>query len=137
MNEYYRRQINYYETDQMGVVHHSNYIKWYEEARLDFFKKSDINYRNVEDMGIYIPVLSANINFISFTKYPEVVEIRVKIKEFNGVRMLVEYEVYNIEREELVNSGYTTHCFLNKEYKQINLKKHNNYLYMKLINKIK
>lgn len=137
MNEYYRRQINYYETDQMGVVHHSNYIKWYEEARLDFFKKSDINYRNVEDMGIYIPVLSANINFISFTKYPEVVEIRVKIKEFNGVRMLVEYEVYNIEREELVNSGYTTHCFLNKEYKPINLKKHNNDLYMKLINKIK
>lgn len=137
MNEYYRRQINYYETDQMGVVHHSNYIKWYEEARLDFFKKSDINYRNLEDMGIYIPVLGANINFISFTKYPEVVEIRVKIKEFNGVRMLVEYEVYNIEREELVNSGYTTHCFLNKEYKPINLKKHNNDLYMKLINKIK
>ena len=48
----YNRKINYYETDKMAIVHHSNYIRFFEEARLDMMDKFDLNYRKMEDMGI-------------------------------------------------------------------------------------
>ena len=54
----YERQVKYYETDKMGVVHHSNYIRWFEEARVEFMRDNDISYRHMEEEGIQIPVVS-------------------------------------------------------------------------------
>lgn len=47
---FYTHKAQYYETDQMGIVHHSNYIRWFEEARVDFFEKIGCSYKDIEDM---------------------------------------------------------------------------------------
>ena len=59
MNFIYERKINYYETDKMGVVHHSNYIRWFEEARGAYMEDRNYPYENIENKGMCVPVLSA------------------------------------------------------------------------------
>ena len=61
----YRRRVRYYETDRMGVVHHSNYLRFLEDARMDWIRDHIINYSEMEKMGIIIPVVSATGNFKS------------------------------------------------------------------------
>ena len=56
----YGRKIQYYETDRMGIVHHSNYIRWMEEARIDALAQIGIPYDKIEAAGILIPVLEAS-----------------------------------------------------------------------------
>lgn len=118
----YARKAFYYETDQMGVVHHSNYVRWFEEARLHFLEEIGIPYDKIEESGVMIPVLSVTSNFHEFVRYNEEVRIEVTITKFNGVRMTIEYEVYNNETNKLCNTGISTHCFIDNNYKVIRLK---------------
>ena len=60
----YEHTINYYETDRMGIVHHSNYIRFFEEARIDYLKKIGLDYKKVEDMGLIMPVLGVECKYI-------------------------------------------------------------------------
>lgn len=53
----YTHRVQYYETDKMGIVHHSNYIRWFEEARIDWMRHCGISYREMEKQGIIVPVL--------------------------------------------------------------------------------
>lgn len=121
----YIRKAFYYETDQMKVVHHSNYIRWFEEARLHFLDEIGIPYDKIEESGIMIPVLSVTSNFHEFVKYKEEVRIEVKITAFNGVRMTIEYNIYNNDTNKLCNTGVSSHCFIDNNYKPVRLK--NNY----------
>lgn len=121
----YIRTANYYETDKMGVIHHSNYIRWFEEARLHFLDEIGIPYDEVEASGVMIPVLSVTSNFHEFVKYKDEVRIEVEITEFNGVRMTITYMIYNNKTNKLCNTGLSTHCFIDNNYKVIRLK--NNY----------
>lgn len=61
----YEHHAKYYETDQMGIIHHSNYVKWMEEARLDLMDQIGLNYRQMEDMEIISPVLSISVEYHS------------------------------------------------------------------------
>ena len=56
----YRRLVQYYETDRMGIVHHSNYIRWFEEARTDFLRNNGIVYSDLEQSGVMIPVVNVS-----------------------------------------------------------------------------
>ena len=58
--EHYYHNVQYYETDKMGVTHHSNYIRWMEEARIDFFKKLGFDYLDFEKQGVFSPVIGLN-----------------------------------------------------------------------------
>ena len=62
----YEHHAKYYETDQMGIIHHSNYVKWMEEARLDLMDQIGLNYRQMEDMEIISPVLSISVEYGTF-----------------------------------------------------------------------
>ena len=59
----YLRQPHYYETDQMGIIHHSNYIRWFEEARVDWLTFLDVPYYKIEEAGIIIPVLAVTCDY--------------------------------------------------------------------------
>ncbi len=57
--EPYERTAHYYETDRMGIIHHSNYIRWFEETRIHYLDKAGYPYSEMEKDGVMIPVLSA------------------------------------------------------------------------------
>ena len=127
----YERKINYYETDKMGIVHHSNYIRYLEETRCKWLEELEMPFDEFERQGITIPVLGVNISYKYHVTFGDTIIIRPYMKEFTGVRMTVGYEVIDKQTKNIVLTGETKHCFTNKELKPINLKKQNKEFYDK------
>ena len=126
----YRHKVQDYETDQMKVVHHSNYIRWFEEARTDFLEKSGFSYAWMEEQGIIIPVLSVSAEYKAMVHYGEDILIKPTVTEFNGVKLLLSYEVRQDRTGELTTTGTSCHCFLDREYRPLRLKKEFPQVYM-------
>ena len=125
----YERNVYYYETDRMGIVHHSNYIRWFEEARDDFMIQIGCPYKDLEDEGIMIPVLSVSSTYKKAFGYGDVFEVTIIPRAFNGIKFLMEYEVRNKENDEIYAIGQSTHCFLNTNMRPMLLKKKKPELY--------
>lgn len=119
----FTRKINYYETDRMGIVHHSNYIRFLEEARcamLDFYQ---MPYSAFEEQGVMIPVLGVNCSFKQHVTFDDVIEIKPFVKDFNGVRLTMGYTVIEQKTGNLVLTGETKHCFTDMNLKPVRLQK--------------
>lgn len=119
----YRHKVQYYETDQMGVVHHSNYIRWFEEARTDYMEQMGMGYDEMEKQGIMSPVLAVEADYLRMVHFGEVVAIETFIKEYNGIKLTVEYQVIDDKTGTLHCRGTTKHCFLSKQGRPISLKR--------------
>ena len=119
----YIHKVQYYETDKMGITHHSNYIRWMEEARVDMLEKIDFGYDKLESQGIISPVVEVECQYKESTRFAENVEIDVKITEYTGVRYTVEYEMRNAETKNLVLKGKSKHCFINENGRPIKITK--------------
>lgn len=119
----YVKQAQYYETDQMGVIHHSNYIRWFEEARVDFLNQAGAGYREMEAAGIMSPVLSVSCQYKSMVRFGERVEIRIGITGYNGIKLNLCYEVRDAASGEIRCTGESSHCFLGRDGKPISLKR--------------
>lgn len=120
----YHHKVQYYETDRMGITHHSNYVRWMEEARVDYLSKIGCGYDMLEDEGIISPVLSVNCNYKKTTTFADNVVISVKVKEFKGVKLVLAYEMRKEGDESIVCTATSEHCFVNSDFKPINLKKY-------------
>ena len=131
----YLHKVHYYETDQMGVVHHSNYIRWFEEARIDFMEQLGMNYESMENDGIISPVTSVECKYKSSVKFGDVVHINTRLESFNGITFRIYYKVTDSKTCELRAEGTSSHCFVNKKGRLISLKKENS-LYYDLFSKI-
>lgn len=119
--EAYQHRVQYYETDKMGITHHSNYIRWMEEARLDFLEQIGWNFEKLEAMGIVSPVIAVDCKYRAMTRFPETITILVAVEEFKGVKLRLKYTMQN-EAKEVVCEGLSEHCFLNAEGKFLWLK---------------
>lgn len=119
----YIHRVQYYETDKMGITHHSNYIRWMEEARVDFLAKIGYPYNKLEEIGVISPVIGVECNYINPSTFNDDVEIEVAVEEYKGVRLVISYIMTNIKTNEKILEGKTRHCFVNSEGKPIILKK--------------
>lgn len=117
----YLHRIQYYETDQMAIVHHSNYIRWFEEARVDWFEQMGLPFAQIEAMGIQIPVVSCAARYHVSAKFGDTVAIYLTCDTYNGVRLGVSYEVRSQTTGALLATGTSEHCFLNPEGRVLNL----------------
>lgn len=117
----YEHKVQYYETDKMGIVHHSNYIRWMEEARIDFLSQIGWDYKKLEDMGIASPVTAVECKYKISTTFADLITIYVEVEEYKGVKLKLKYEMK--KDDVLVCEGHSEHCFLNAEGNIINLKR--------------
>ena len=117
----YIHTVQYYETDRMGITHHSNYIRWMEEARIDFLSRIGWDYARLEASGIISPVLTVTCDYKHTTTFSDKVSIHVSVNELKGVRLYFSYEMKN-ETGDIVCLGTSSHTFLNTEGKPIRLK---------------
>ena len=129
----YERKINYYETDKMGVVHHSNYIRFFEEARCQFLEKAGLPYDMLEEKGIMSPVLVFSCQYKQHVTFGDVIEIHTKITSYTGVKFTVGYEVYNKKTGALCVTGESNHCFTDSNMKPLNMRKHHIDVYEKFM----
>lgn len=114
-------RVRYYETDRMGIVHHSNYIRWFEIGRTDWLRKMGASYRKVEEAGFYLPVLEVTCQYKKSALYDDELVIKTELAQYNGIRLTFRYDVYR--QDELLVSGTTTHCWTTNQLKPVNLKK--------------
>ncbi|MBQ3509117.1 MAG: acyl-CoA thioesterase [Peptococcaceae bacterium] len=118
----YKHKVQYYETDQMGMVHHSNYIRWFEEARVDYLDAIGLPYKQMEEEGIGSPVLEMHCQYKSKVTFGETVTIRVRMKSYTGLRFSVVYEVIG-EDGKLRCTGESGHCFMTMAGRPLSIKK--------------
>lgn len=108
----YERSPFYYETDKMGIVHHSNYIRWFEEVRVAYMADRGYTYSRMEDEGVMIPVLGVECKYRIPVKFGQTVLIRGKIDLFDGLRLNVSYEIVDKETGKVCVTGSSEHCFV-------------------------
>lgn len=119
----YEHQAQYYETDQMGIIHHSNYIRWFESARIWYMSQIGIDYRDMEKQGVISPVLEVSCTYKSMVHFGDVVEIIPKVEKYNGVTLELSYQILDRETREVRTYGRSRHCFLGQDGKPLSLKK--------------
>ena len=122
MNNYIRK-VQYHETDKMGIAHHSNYIKWMEEARIDFLEQMGYGYAKLEADGIISPVIAVECEYKRPSYFGDELEIKVEIDEFERVKLVLRYTVTNRKTGELIASARSSHCFLSPKGMPISLKR--------------
>ena len=118
----YTRKVHYYETDMMGMVHHSNYIRWMEEARLDFMEQLGFPYAQMEANGVYSPVISVACEYKHPCVFGEEISVSVAVESFNGVKLAIAYEMKNGDGET-VCTGRSEHVFMHKGGSFVRLKR--------------
>ena len=116
----YTRAVYYYETDKMGVVHHSNYARWLEEARTAFFDDVDLAYIVTESYGIMSPVTDISLKFKRSAHFGDRFTVRLRMTKYTGVRFRVKYVVVN-QKEEILAEGESGHAFIDTEHKPVAL----------------
>lgn len=131
--EPYKRRINYYETDKMQVVHHSNYIRFLEECRMDFMRQVGLDYQLMEENGIMIPVLSVSCNYQTPARFGDVICIIPKVEAFHGVKFAMSYKIYSEDFSVLHNEAATEHCFVDFDFKPVRLKRDYPDIYNKMM----
>ncbi|MCH5339173.1 MAG: acyl-CoA thioesterase [Acetatifactor sp.] len=122
MTKTYEHVVQYYETDKMGITHHSNYIRWMEEARVDFLAQIGWDFAKLEAMGIVSPVVAVECHYKATTTFPETIRIFVSVEEFKGVKLKLNYKMLNGEGK-VVNEGKSEHCFLDSNGIPVRLNK--------------
>lgn len=120
--EKYVHVVQYYETDRMGITHHSNYIRWMEEARIDFLKQIGWPYEKLEECGIISPVVDVHCKYMVTTTFSDEVDIVVSIQEFKGVKLILKYEMTNSKGQKVCEAD-SVHCFVDKDGRPVRLAK--------------
>jgi len=119
----YEHKTQYYETDKMGIIHHSNYIRWFEEARTDYMEQIGLRYDTMEAHGVGIPVLGISCQYKSMTRFGETVTIEVKGIQYNGIKMKLGYIIRDKKTQEIRCTGESQHCFLDEQGNPVSIKK--------------
>lgn len=107
-------RIRYAETDQMGYMYYGNYAAFYEESRTEMLRSTGITYKELENMGVMMPVIELNCKYIKPAFYDELITIKTVIREKPGIRINFDHELYN-EKGELINIGMTKLVFVDMQ----------------------
>lgn len=120
----YRRKAYYYETDKMGIVHHSNYVRWLEEARVHMLTEVGYPFEKMEALGLLMPVLAVECKYKFPVRFDQEFEVQPIVTKFNSCKLTVEYKIVNITAGGKVSVvAKTEHCFTDTNMKPIRVKK--------------
>lgn len=107
-------RVLYKHTDQMGVVHHSNYINFFEAARTELMREIGLTYAEVERRGVMMPILDVHIKYRQPALYDEVITVRASISQMPMARVNFDYEVIG-EDGRSIATGITTLGFIDSK----------------------
>ncbi|HEX7057947.1 MAG TPA: thioesterase family protein [Bacilli bacterium] len=142
-------RARYQETDQMGVVHHANYLGWFETGRTEWLRSAGSSYHQLESLGLFLPLVDLSIKYRKPAHYDDLIAVYTSLTDFSAVRVQFDYEVRRIAdapagaaalqsgqhaksgeggfgvapEGELLSSGSSRHMWLNREWKPARLDK--------------
>ena len=104
-------RVRYGETDQMGVVYHGNYALYLEMGRIEWLRKLGISYKNMEENGIMLPVVSLNINYKKSAGYDDIINVKTQLKNKPTAKIEFDYEITD-ESGEILTTASTVLVFV-------------------------
>ena len=111
----YRHRVRYRECDPMGVVYHTHYLDYFEAGRTEALRDLGVRYRDLEESGIIMPVVEANVRYQAPAHYDDVIVVDVIFDEPPSVRVPIEYTVRRKGESDTLAEGHTTLCFMDAE----------------------
>lgn len=126
-------RVIYADTDAMGVVYHTNYIKWFEVGRCELLRGIGYPYARLEEEGILLPVAECSCKYKQPAVYDDMLEITARVAEMKGATVILEYEIRRLETGELLVTGATKHAITDPKFKPIRLRDKNRGLYEHLL----
>jgi acyl-CoA thioester hydrolase len=111
------------EIDSMGIVHHSNYLLWFEKGRRDFLRQAGASRSKIAERGYYLPLVVAECRFKSPAKPGYEIMVNTEIESMNCVKITFRYEVYEKKKRKLLAVGKTVHVWTDKRLEPVNIEK--------------
>ncbi|MFZ3132771.1 MAG: thioesterase family protein [Desulfosporosinus sp.] len=108
-----RLRVRYSETDQMGIVYHSNYLDWFEVGRAELFRELDLPYTKIDEQGLGLAIIEANCRYRLPARYDDDLVIITRLDHISARSVRFYYHVFR--EETLLAEGKTVHVFINKE----------------------
>ncbi len=106
-------RVRYGETDQMGVVYHGNYAQFLEMGRVEWLRELGVSYKNMEEEGIILPVISISLNFKKSALYDDLITVETRLKKIPSVKIDFDYKIFN-EKGDLLAEAQTVLAFMEK-----------------------
>lgn len=117
----YHHRVQYYETDRMQITHHSNYVRWMEEARSDLLRQIGWDYEKIEANGIISPVMNVDCHYVKTTTFGDDVTITTTVAHLTAAKLTLAYTMTCAG--EVVCTATSQHCFLDQDHQFVNLKR--------------
>ena len=108
-------RVLYGDTDAMGQAYYGNYLKWFEVGRAEWFRRCGMSYRELEETGVYLPVIEAYCSYLKPAYYDDVLTIATRFCFAGPARLRFDYEIKR--NGELLANGFTIHVCVNSERK--------------------
>ncbi|MCX7983450.1 MAG: acyl-CoA thioesterase [Bacteroidetes bacterium] len=112
-------RVRYADTDQMGIVHHARYLEYFEAGRSDLIRALGVSYAQLEQQGIFLPVIEIHANYKKPARYDEIILVDSIIYEYPVITLKIWYNIYDENRMQLLVEGWSIHGFFNKETKRL------------------
>jgi len=112
-----RVRVRYADTDTMRVVYYANFFVWFESGRIELLRSRGVVYRDIEAMGIFIPVVEAQATYMVPARFDDELLVRTRLKGMGNTSVTFENEVYRLPEMELLCRGGTVHVVVGKDGK--------------------
>lgn len=110
-------RVRYADTDTMRVVYYANYLVWFESGRIELLRSRGVVYKDIEEMGIFIPVVEAKVNYKSPARFDDELLVRTRLGEMGTTSVTFENEIYRLPGMELLCKGHTVHVVVGRDGK--------------------
>ena len=104
-------RVRYGETDQMGVVYHGNYAQYFEIGRVEWLRKFGVSYKQMEEDGVMLPVISLSINYKKSARYDDLIKVKTQLVKLPSATIEFNYEITN-ELGKILTTGNTSLVFI-------------------------
>jgi acyl-CoA thioester hydrolase len=101
-------RVAFADTDAMGIVHHANYLRYFEVARVEWFRERGIIYNEWQAQGRHLPLVESQCRYKKPARFDDILEVSVQ-PQIDGVRITLQYEVFNQKTKDLLATGFTQH----------------------------
>ena len=114
-------RVNYADVDRMGLLHHTVYLKYLERAREEFIRRRGGDYAAMEDAGVLVVVVEANLRYKRPARFDDVLAVTLEITEIGAASMRIGYEITRVGEAEPLATATTRHALVSREGKVLRM----------------
>lgn len=111
----YKRRVTFYETDGMQVVHHANYLRFMEEARVEYFRAGGLELNDLMEEGIVFPIVEVSVKYHKPARYDDVLVVKAYLRRLDRARFDFDYEIINEKTGDLLITGHTVNTYTDRK----------------------